>query len=216
MADLAALTVAIEKGDRAAAAVLTQAAIEEEVDAQEILDAMTVAMDEIGRRFAAGDGIYIPEMLISANAMKQGSALLDPVLARSDVKPEHTAIIGTVRGDMHDIGKDLVAMMWRGAGIEVVDLGVNVSADEFVSAARERSADVVGISALLTTTMMEMKEIVSAFVAVDLPTPPIVVGGAPVDPEFAAEIGADRYAKDAATAVSVARDLLAGRAAKPS
>jgi len=208
MADLAALTAAVEAGDRAAAVALTQEAIDEGIDPTVILDAMTEAMTEVGRRFACNEGVYVPEMLISAHAMKEASALLEPLLAAGGVTPEFTAVIGTVQGDLHDIGKNLVGMMLKGAGFAIVDLGTNVAPLAFAEATSEHDADIVGISALLTTTMVGMKDAVEAIRAVD-PSAKIMVGGAPVTDEFAAEIGADGFAKDAATAANVAQELLA-------
>ena len=208
MADLAALTAAVEAGDRARAVELTQAAIDEGVPPDEILEAMTEAMTEVGRKFACNEGVYVPEMLISAHAMKEASALLEPLLAESGVTPDHTAVIGTVQGDLHDIGKNLVGMMLKGANFEIVDLGTNVAPDAFASAVTEHDADIVGISALLTTTMVGMKEAVEA-VRAAAPEAKVMVGGAPVTDEFAAEIGADGFAKDAATAATVAQELLA-------
>ena len=207
MADLAALTAAVEAGDRARAVELTQAAIDEGVPPDEILEAMTEAMTEVGRKFACNEGVYVPEMLISAHAMKEASALLEPLLAESGVTPDHTAVIGTVQGDLHDIGKNLVGMMLKGANFEIVDLGTNVAPDAFASAVTEHDADIVGISALLTTTMVGMKEAVEA-VRAAAPEAKVMVGGAPVTDEFAAEIGADGFAKDAATAATVAQELL--------
>jgi len=208
MADLAALTAAVEAGDRAAAVELTQAAIDEGVAPDTVLEAMTEAMTEVGRRFACNEGVYVPEMLISAHAMKEASALLAPLLAESGVTPDHTAVIGTVQGDLHDIGKNLVGMMLKGANFEIVDLGTNVAPATFGEAAVEHGADLVGISALLTTTMVGMKDAVSA-VREAAPGVKVMVGGAPVTDEFAAEIGADGFAKDAATAATVAQELLA-------
>ena len=208
MADLAALTAAVEAGDRATAVSLTQAAIDEGVAPTTILDAMTEAMTEVGRRFACNEGVYVPEMLISAHAMKEASALLEPLLAASGVKPEHTAVIGTVQGDLHDIGKNLVGMMLKGANFEIVDLGTNVAPAAFAEGAVEHGADLVGISALLTTTMVGMGDAVAAVHAA-VPGIKVMVGGAPVTDEFAAEIGADGFARDAATAATVAQELLA-------
>ncbi len=169
---------------------------------------MTTAMTEVGRKFACNEGVYVPEMLIAAHAMKEATALIEPLLAASGVKPAHTAVIGTVQGDLHDIGKNLVGMMLKGANFAIVDLGTNVSPDAFAEATVEHDADIVGISALLTTTMVGMKAAVEAVRAAD-PTAKILVGGAPVTDEFAAEIGADGFAKDAATAANVAQELLA-------
>ncbi len=207
-ADLAAITAAVEAGDRAAAAQLTAAALEDGQDPEAILEAMTVAMDQVGRRFQDGE-IFVPEMLISARAMKAGTAILEPALVAAGVKPEFTAVVGTVEGDLHDIGKNLVGMMWKGAGFEVVDLGVNVPADRFVEAAREHGAQIVGLSALLTTTMPKMRGVVEAIRAAGLPAK-VVIGGAPTTPEFAALIGADGQAPDAGAAVDLVRRLLAG------
>jgi 5-methyltetrahydrofolate--homocysteine methyltransferase len=208
MADLGVLITAIQDGDRATAKRVTAAAIDDGMDPQSILDAMTAAMAEVGRRFQCNE-VYVPEMLISARAMKEATALLEPVLIKADIRPEWTAVIGTINGDLHDIGKNLVAMMWRGANIKVVDLGTNVPAERFVEAARDHEASLIGISALLTTTMVGMRDAVATIRAVDLPGVKIMVGGAPVTPEYAAEIGADAYAPDAASAVDVAKQAVA-------
>ncbi len=146
-------------------------------------------------------------MLISARAMKESAALLEPVLAGAGITPETTAVIGTVKGDLHDIGKNLVSMMWKGANIEVIDLGTDVPPERFVDAAREHHARIVGISALLTTTMVGMKDVVLAIRAADLGDVKVIVGGAPVTAEFAAQIGADGHAPDAASAVDVVSRL---------
>jgi 5-methyltetrahydrofolate--homocysteine methyltransferase len=207
MADLAALTAAVEAGDRATAVRITQAAVDEGMEPRAVLAAMTAAMEAIGARFQCNE-IYVPEMLISARAMKEAMAVLEPVLTAAGVRPEHTAVIGTIKGDLHDIGKNLVAMMWKGANIEVVDLGTNVPAEKFVAAAREHGASIVGISALLTTTMVGMGEVVAAIRAADLGDVKVIVGGAPVTAEFAASIGADAYAPDAASAVEVAKQAV--------
>ncbi len=208
MADLAALAAAVEAGDRAAAASLTQAALDGGLDPKRVLDAMTAAMDAVGRRFQEGE-IFVPEMLISARAMKAGMAILEPALVAAGVAPEFTAVVGTVEGDLHDIGKNLVGMMWRGAGFEVVDLGVNVPASRFAQAAVEHRAHIVGLSALLTTTMPGMRGAVEAVRASGCGAR-VVIGGAPTTPEFAAQIGADGHAPDAGAAVDLARRLLAG------
>jgi 5-methyltetrahydrofolate--homocysteine methyltransferase len=207
MADLAPLTTAIAEGDRAAAVSLTQQAIDDGIAPQVTLEAMSAGMADVGRRFACNE-IFIPEMLVSAKAMKEATALLEPLIVRDGIRPEHTAVIGTIEGDLHDIGKNLVGMMLRGAGFEVVDLGVNVGADAFIEAARAQEADLVGVSALLTTTMTGMRDVVEAFREADLPDVRLMVGGAPVTAEFAAEIGADGFAPDAARAVDVAKDVL--------
>ena len=210
MTDLEALTAAIEAGDRAAATAITGGAVAKGMDPEAILGAMTAAMATIGGRFAA-DEIFVPEMLISARAMKEATAILEPVLVAAGVRPEHTAVIGTIRGDLHDIGKNLVAMMWKGANIAVIDLGTNVTPDAFVAAAREHGASLVGVSALLTTTMVGMRDVVAA-VRAGLPDVKVIVGGAPVTADYAASIGADGYAPDAATAVAVARQAVGAAA----
>ena len=207
MADLDELAAAIEAGDRTSAVRATNEALAASVPPQDILDAMTGAMGVIGRRFQDGD-IYVPEMLIAARAMKEATAILEPVLVAAGIRPEHTAVIGTVEGDLHDIGKNLVGMMLKGAAINVVDLGVNVPAARFVEAAREHGARIVGVSALLTTTMPNMRGVVEAIRASDV-NAVVMIGGAPTTPEFADQIGADGYAPDAGSAVDVARQLLA-------
>jgi 5-methyltetrahydrofolate--homocysteine methyltransferase len=204
MADLEALKAAIEAGDRVTATAVTREAVDEGMDPRAVLDAMTAAMEVIGRRFQCNE-IYVPEMLISARAMKEATVVLEPVLVASGIRPEHTAVIGTIKGDLHDIGKNLVGMMWKGANIEVVDLGTNVTPEKFVDAAREHGASLVGVSALLTTTMVGMKDVVAAVRAAGLGGVKVIVGGAPVTAEYAASIGADGYAPDAASAVEVAK-----------
>jgi 5-methyltetrahydrofolate--homocysteine methyltransferase len=208
MADLAALTAAVEAGNRAAAAELTQAALDAGTNPEEVLGAMTAAMDVVGRKFQEGE-LFVPEMLIAARAMKAGTAILEPALVAAGVTPEFTAVVGTVEGDLHDIGKNLVGMMWKGAGFEVVDLGVNVPAAKFAEAAVERGAHIVGLSALLTTTMPNMRAAVEAVHASGSGAK-VVIGGAPTTPEFADQIGADGFAPDAGAAVDLARRLLAG------
>ena len=209
MADLPALTAAVEAGDRTTAKSITVAALEEGTDPHAILDAMTGAMDAVGGRFQRNE-IYVPEMLISARAMKEAMAILEPVLAGAGIRAEHRAVIGTIRGDLHDIGKNLVAMMWKGAGFEVVDLGTNVGPEQFVAAVREHDARLVGVSALLTTTMTGMRDVVAAIRDAGPADVRVLVGGAPLTAEWAADIGADGYAPDAASAVDAARRVLAG------
>ena len=204
---LAALTAAIEAGHRAPAIRLTQEAIDEGRDPRAILAAMTAAMDEVGARFQRHE-TWVPEMLVSARAMKESMALLEPILTASGIRPLHTAVVGTIEGDLHDIGKNLVAMMWKGANIAVVDLGTNVSPARFAAAAQEHGARIVGVSALLMTTMVGMGEVVTAVRAAGLDSVKVIVGGAPVTAEFAASIGADAFAPDAAAAVDVARQLV--------
>jgi 5-methyltetrahydrofolate--homocysteine methyltransferase len=186
---------------------VTRDAVEEGLDPRTVLAAMTAAMEVIGAKFQCQE-IYVPEMLISARAMKEATAVLEPVLVQAGIRPEHTAVLGTIKGDLHDIGKNLVGMMWKGANIEVIDLGTNVTPERFVEAAREHDARLVGISALLTTTMVGMKDVVAAIRAADLGDVKVIVGGAPVTQDFADMIGADGYAPDAASAVEAARQAL--------
>jgi 5-methyltetrahydrofolate--homocysteine methyltransferase len=153
----------------------------------------------------------VPEMLIAARAMKESMALLEPILVKAGIRPDFTAVIGTVQGDLHDIGKNLVAMMWKGANFNVVDLGTNVAPDKFVAAVTENKALVVGLSALLTTTMPAMKTTVEAIRGAGLKDVKVVIGGAPITQEFANSIGADGFAPDAATAVTIVRELVAAK-----
>lgn len=207
MADLTVLAGAIESGDHTRAALETRAALDEGVDPKMVLDAMIAAMDVVGRKFQTGE-CFVPEMMVAARAMKAGTEILEPILAEQGVRPDFRAVVGTVEGDLHDIGKNLVGMMWKGGGFEVIDLGVNVPAARFVDAAREHDAHLIGVSALLTTTMPNMRGVVEAVRAAGLSTS-VVIGGAPVTPELAEQIGADGYAPDAGAAVDLARRLVA-------
>jgi 5-methyltetrahydrofolate--homocysteine methyltransferase len=164
MADFERLQAAVEAGDREAAVEITQAAIDEGIAPLDILDPMTEAMGVIGERFSRQQ-IFVPEMLISARAMKGAVALLEPLLIGSGHKPDKVAVLGTIKGDLHDIGKNLVAMMLKGANFQIVDLGTNTTAEEFLEAAREHKADVNGCSALLTTTMGNMRDVIAAVAA---------------------------------------------------
>ncbi|MCY2954950.1 MAG: corrinoid protein [Planctomycetota bacterium] len=207
MVNLQNLADAIKVGNRAEATKLTRQAIDEKVGAKEILEAMVGAMDEIGKKFQRNE-VFVPEMLIASRAMKESMAVLEPLLVKAGIKPAFTAVIGTVAGDLHDIGKNLVAMMWKGANFGVVDLGTNVSPEKFLAAAKEHKARVVGLSALLTTTMPAMKQTVAALRAANLAGLKVVIGGAPITQEFATEIGADAFAPDAASAVEMVRKLM--------
>jgi len=207
MPDLAKLGEAIKTGNRDEAVALTQEAIDAKVPAQEILDAMVAAMDHVGQKFQCNE-IFVPEMLIAARAMKESMARLEPLLVEAGIKPLAKAVIGTVAGDLHDIGKNLVAMMWKGANFEVIDLGTNVQPAKFVQAVTEHNAQIVGLSALLTTTMPAIKTTVDALRAANVDVTKIIIGGAPVTQEYADQVGADGYAPDAASAVEVARRLL--------
>lgn len=186
---------------------LVKEALDAGTSPQEILDKGLVSgMDVIGKRFKANE-IYVPEVLIAARAMKAGMKVLQGPLAATGSEPVGTFIIGTVKGDLHDIGKNLVAMMMEGAGFKVVDLEIDVSADKFMTAMKEYPKALVGMSALLTNTMVGMEQNIKEFRDAGLENP-VMVGGAPVDEEFANKIKADGYAKDAATAVEVAKQIL--------
>ena len=195
-------------GEDEAVAELVQQALDQGMEPQDILAGGLIAgMDEVGKDFKAGD-LFVPEVLIAARAMHAGMGVLRPLLAESDAPSAGTLIIGTVEGDLHDIGKNLVKMMIEGAGFETVDLGTDVKPDGFVEAVREHQPRVVGMSALLTTTMVKMKTTIEALEEAGLrDSVKIMVGGAPVTAAFAEEIGADAYAPDAASAVDVARSM---------
>jgi 5-methyltetrahydrofolate--homocysteine methyltransferase len=186
-----------------------QAALTQGVAADVILNqALIAAMNEVGKRFEEGD-FFVPEMLIAARAMQAGLTLLKPQLTESGVKAAGTVAIGTVKGDLHDIGKNLVAMMLEGAGFEVQDLGVDVAPEAFVKAV-QNGAQVIGMSALLTTTMNNMKSTLQALQEAGLRSQvKVVIGGAPVTEVYAQQIGADAYAPDASGAVRTVRNLLA-------
>ncbi len=188
----------------------TQNALDEGMSAQEILsDGLIGGMDKVGKDFKAGD-LFIPEVLMSAKAMHAGMAVLRPLLAESGALSLAKMVIGTVVGDLHDIGKNLVGMMLEGAGFEIIDLGTDVSPEKFVEAVRAEGADLVGMSALLTTTMPSMKATIEALTEAGLrDRVKVIVGGAPVTASFAEGIGADAYAPDAASAVDTARSLMA-------
>ena len=188
---------------------LSTRAMEEGYSASDVLQkALMPGMEEVGRRMKDGE-YYIPDVLISARTMQMALDILKPLLAESGAVQAGTAVIGTVAGDLHDIGKNLVGMMLEGANFAVVDLGTDVSAEQFVAAVKEHEASLVGMSALLTTTMMGMRDTVEAFQEVGLRGKvKILVGGAPVTQAYADEIGADAYAPDAGSAAVVARELL--------
>ncbi|MBM3476090.1 MAG: cobalamin-binding protein [Armatimonadetes bacterium] len=208
MADLQALAEALIRGDRDTARTLTQQAVDEGVAPKQILDEGLVAgMNVVGAKFKANE-FYVPEVLIAARAMHAGMDILKPLLAASDVQPAGVVAIGTVKGDLHDIGKNLVAMMLEGAGFEIRDLGVDVAPEKFVEEIQS-GAGVVALSALLTTTMPSMADVINAAKEAGVrDQAKVMIGGAPVTQNYADEIGADGYAPDAASAVDKARELL--------
>lgn len=184
-------------------------ALESQLPPETILDeGLISAMDEVGKRFEAGE-FYVPEMLIAARAMQAGLGILKPYMLEKNIQAKGRIIMGTVKGDLHDIGKNLVSMMLEGAGFEVVDLGTDVSPEVFVAAVEENQPDLIGLSALLTTTMQNMKSTIEAIVQAGLREQvKIIIGGAPVTDAYAKTVGADGYAADASRAVSLAKSLV--------
>jgi 5-methyltetrahydrofolate--homocysteine methyltransferase len=208
MADLKALAEAVIKGDPNTAVAITKQAIAEKMPAGDVLkDGLIAGMDVIGVRFKSNE-IYIPEVLIAARAMKMAMQILEPELVKAGVKPIGKFVVGTVQGDLHDIGKNLVAMMMKGAGFEVIDLGVDVTSEKFVERAKATGAQLVGMSTLLTTTMPKMEKTLKDLRSAGLKAK-VMIGGAPVTQNYADKIGADGYAADAASAVDVAKRLIA-------
>jgi 5-methyltetrahydrofolate--homocysteine methyltransferase len=187
---------------------LVQQALNEKLGAADILNnGLLAGMSVIGERFKKNE-VYVPEVLIAARAMKSGMEILKPALAAAKVEPRGVVVIGTVKGDLHDIGKNLVGMMLEGGGFKVVDAGINVEPAKFIELAKQTNASLIGASALLTTTMTNMKEIVDAVKASELAGKvKVMIGGAPVTQAFCDEIGADGYAADAASAADLARKL---------
>ena len=207
--DLEALKEAVILGDVKGSNLLTEVAIRAGHSAQKILEeALAPAMEIVGDKFRCNE-VYVPEVLVAARAMKKSLALLKPLLTQTGVKPVATAVIGTVKGDLHDIGKNLVCMMLEGAGFEVVDVGADVAPEKFVQAVKDTKAQILGISTLLTTTMLGMKDVLRALEQADLRKQvKVMVGGAPVTQSFADEIGADAYGESAAVAADKAKELL--------
>jgi 5-methyltetrahydrofolate--homocysteine methyltransferase len=201
---------AVLEGDAPEAATQVQAALDAGIAASDILNKGCIAaMAEVGRLFEEGE-MFVPEMLIGARAMQAGMNLLKPHLAEGEITSAGKVVVGTVAGDLHDIGKNLVGMMMEGAGFEIVDLGTDVSADDFVAAVKDHSPDLVGMSALLTTTMPSMTATVEALTEAGLRDEvKVMIGGAPVTQAFADEIGADGFAPDASSATRKAKELLA-------
>lgn len=188
---------------------LVQEALDEGIEAQVILnDGLLAGMNVIGEKFK-NEEVYVPEVLVAARAMSKGIEVLKPYLQEKDHKPIGKAVLGTVKGDLHDIGKNLVRIMLEGKGIEVIDLGTNVSAEKFISEAKENNAQIICCSALLTTTMSEMEKVVQLVKEENLDVK-VMVGGAPVNQEYCNQIGADYYTDDAATCADVAKSILEG------
>ncbi|MGI6037108.1 MAG: cobalamin B12-binding domain-containing protein [Limnochordia bacterium] len=208
MADLALISESLIKGDAKQVKQLTEEAIAAGVEPEIIIkDALIAGMSVIAERFKKNE-IYVPEVLIAARAMQAGLAILKPLVADVERERDTVLVIGTVKGDLHDIGKNLVAMMMEGAGFEVIDLGVDVSPEQFIEAIREHQPRLIGLSALLTTTMVAMKDTIEAIKASEFRDQvKVLIGGAPVTQNYADEIGADGYAPDASTAVEVAKSL---------
>jgi 5-methyltetrahydrofolate--homocysteine methyltransferase len=209
MSILEDLRKSVIDGDQNTTRDQVHAALAENIPPEKVLtDGLIAAMTEVGRLFENGE-FFIPEMLVSARAMKGGLAILRPQLAAANIKEVGKVVIGTVQGDLHDIGKNLIGMMLEGAGFEVIDLGVDVSPEKYVAAVRNHHPDLIGCSALLTTTMPRMKDIIQALQAAGLRDKvKVMVGGAPVTAQYARDIGADFYAPDAASAAQGARQLI--------
>jgi 5-methyltetrahydrofolate--homocysteine methyltransferase len=188
---------------------LVETAVKDQIDLNGIInEGLIEAMDIVGRKFGSGE-IYVPEMLVAAATMKKGLAIIQPLLKGKASQPKGTVVMCTVKGDLHDIGKNLVSMMLEGAGFRVNDLGVDLSAEKLVDAVSKIKPEVLGLSALLTTTMPEMQRVIATFQERGLRgSVKVMVGGAPVDAKFATKIGADGYAKDAAEAVQLAKKLI--------
>jgi len=208
MSTIEDLKIAVSSGKRKDAKEHTEALLEAGNAPENLLEqALIPAMNAIGERFKKNE-VFVPEMLVAARAMKEAMKIIEPKLIEAGIKPQFTALIGTVEGDLHDIGKNLVATMWKGAGFEVIDLGVNVPKEKFVEAIAEHKPHVVGLSALLTTTMPAMREAVKAIRDAGYNDVKILVGGAPITQSYADEIGADGYSDDAASAVDAAKAAL--------
>jgi len=209
MTDLKALHDAVVDGDAKSAKALTDQAIKAGVAPGDLLGkALIPAMDEVGRRFECNE-YFVPELLISARAMKGSMELIRPLLAKGGIQPVGKVAIGTVKGDLHDIGKNLVAAMLEGGGFEIIDLGVDVSPEKFVAAVNDKGANIICLSALLTTTMPSMKDTLAALNTAGIRGKvKVMIGGAPITDAYAKEIGADGYSDNASSAVQLARRLV--------
>lgn len=208
MADFEKLSESVIKGEEEKVKELVQEAIDEGLEPSEIINQGLISgMNVVGKRFKAGD-MFVPEVLLSARSMKGGMELVKPLLVEGDMEEAGVVLLGTVEGDLHDIGKNLVGMMMESGGLEVINLGTDVTAEEFAEAVREHKPDVLGMSALLTTTMLEMKNTIEVLIEEGLrDSVKVIVGGAPVTKEFADEIGADGWAPDAASAKDLVFEL---------
>jgi 5-methyltetrahydrofolate--homocysteine methyltransferase len=208
MQDIKPLYDAIVTGDAKGARSLTESAIAAKVDPIRLVnEGMIPAMDEVGRRFGCNE-YFVPELLLSARAMKSALELIRPLLVASGAQPKGRVVIGTVKGDLHDIGKNLVAAMLEGGGFEVIDLGVNVPPEKFIESVKSKNANIVAMSALLTTTMPSMKSTIDAFKQAGIREQvKFLIGGAPITQKFADEIGADGYSESAVGAVSLAKQV---------
>ena len=212
MEKLEQISEALQKGKAKDVKTMVQEALDAGVPAQTILnEGLLSGMNEVGIKFKNNE-VYVPDVLIAARAMKAGTEILKPLLVAGGIKAKGRVIIGTVKGDLHDIGKNLVAMMMEGQGLEIIDAGTDVSAEQFIALAKEHDAQIIACSALLTTTMGEMKSVVEAAQAAGIRDQvTIMVGGAPVNDTFAKTIGADIYTPDAATAAEEASAALKAR-----
>jgi 5-methyltetrahydrofolate--homocysteine methyltransferase len=210
MVDLNKVSEALQRGDAEKVAELVKKALEEKLTPKEILNSGLInGMDIIGAKFKRSE-VYVPEVLIAARAMHIGMSVLRPKLIEAGVKNIGTIVVGTVKGDLHDIGKNLVKMMLQGAGFEVIDLGTDVSADKFVEAVKEHEPNMIAMSALLTTTMVNMAEVIKAIETAGLRDKvKIIIGGAPITQNYADQIGADGYSPEAASAVDKAKFFIA-------
>ncbi len=197
------------EGDQEHAVKLTQEAIDKGINVKEFLDSGLIpGMDVVGTRFRDGD-MFLPEVLLAARAMKAGMELLKPELSKSNIKPVGKVVVGTVAGDLHDIGKNIVIYMLEGAGFSVIDLGINVATETFISEIKKNQPDILGMSAFLTTTMPAMKEVIERLQENQLgKRPKVIIGGAPVTERFAEEIGSDAFARDAVSAVAICKKMV--------
>ena len=203
------IAIGVEKGDSESVTALIQKALSLKIPAEKILNnGLVSGMDRIGKKFKNNE-VFIPEVLVSARAMKAGTEILKPFLVQAKAKSKGKVVMGTVKGDLHDIGKNLVSMMLEGAGFEVIDLGPDVAKEKFLEVIEKEKPDILGMSALLTTTMIYMKEVIKALEEANLKSKiKVIIGGAPITQAYAEAIKADGYAPDAASAVDLANDLL--------